>query len=69
MMKKFLTSVIAIDNVHGKLGKWVGPIIEANSQKEAEDWCIKNAPYLFVDREILSVNEKEIISSFNININ
>lgn len=69
MMKKFLTSIIAIDNIHGTLGKLVGRIIEANSQNEEEDWCIKNAPYVFVDGEILSVNEKEIISSFNININ
>ncbi len=69
MMKRFLTSVIAIDNVHGKLGKWVGPIIEAISQKEAEEWCIKNAPYLFIDREILTINEKDVVSPFNININ
>jgi hypothetical protein len=68
-MKKYLTSVIAIDNVHGKLGKWVGPIIEANSFEEAVEWCVKNAPYLFVDREMLSVNEKEIKNSYTININ
>lgn len=56
-MKKFLTSVIAIDNVHGKLGKWVGPIIEADSFEEAEEWCRKNTPYLFVDREVLTTSE------------
>ncbi len=58
-MKKFLTSVIAIDNVYGKLGKWVGPIIEAESIAEAEEWCKKNAPYLFVDREMISIDESE----------
>lgn len=57
MTKKFLTSVIAIDNVHGKLGKWIGPIIEANSFEEAEEWCKINTPYLFVDREVLTTSE------------
>jgi hypothetical protein len=56
-VRKFLTYVIAIDNVHGKLGKWVGPIIEAESFEEAEEWCKKNTPYLFVDREVLTTSE------------
>ena len=54
-MKKFLTSVIAIHNVEGKLGKWPGPIIEANSFEEADEWCKKNTQYLFVEHEILEV--------------
>jgi hypothetical protein len=48
-MKKYLTSVIAIHNVEGKLGKWPGPIIEANSFEEADEWCKKNTQYLFVE--------------------
>lgn len=52
-MKKYLTSVIAIHNVEGKLGKWPGPIIEAESFEAAQDWCIKNTQYLFVEQEIM----------------
>ena len=55
IMKKFLTSVIAIHNVEGKLGKWPGPIIEADSFEEADEWCKKNTQYLFVEQEILEV--------------
>jgi len=51
-MKKFLTSVIAIHNVSGQIGKWPGPIIEANSKDEAEEWCKKNTQYLFVEQEV-----------------
>jgi hypothetical protein len=54
-MKKFLTSVIAIHNVEGKLGKWPGPIIEAESFEKADEWCKKNTQYLFVEQEILEV--------------
>jgi hypothetical protein len=55
-MKKFLTSVVAIHNVTSQLGKWPGPIIEANSFEEADDWCKFNTEYLFVEREIIDVN-------------
>jgi len=68
-MKKFITSVIAIDNVHGKLGKWVGPIIEAENKEEAEKWCKENTPYLFVDREIISVNEPDLKNNIYISKN
>jgi hypothetical protein len=66
-MKKFLTSVIAIDNIHGRLGKWVGPIIEANSFEDAEEWCRNNTPYLFVDREVLVASDLD--SNHNIYLN
>ena len=56
-MKKYLTSVIAIHNVDGRLGKWPGPIIEANSKEEADEWCKKNTQYLFVEQEVLDVKE------------
>jgi hypothetical protein len=52
-MKKYLTSVIAIHNVNGQLGKWPGPIIEANSMEEADEWCKKNTQYLFVEQEVI----------------
>lgn len=68
-MKKFLTSVIAIDNVHGKLGKWVGPIIESENKEAAEKWCQENAPYLFVDREIISINEPDLKNTLFISKN
>lgn len=55
-MKKYLTSVIAIHNVNGQLGKWPGPIIEANSMEEADEWCRKNTQYLFVEQEVLECN-------------
>jgi hypothetical protein len=58
-MKKYLTSVIAIHNLEGKLGKWPGPIIEANSFEEADAWCKKNTQYLFVEQEILQVDQKD----------
>ena len=45
-MKKYLTSVIAIHNINGQLGKWPGPIIEANSLEEADEWCKKNTQYV-----------------------
>ena len=58
-MKKYLTSVITIHNIAGKLGKWPGPIIEANSFEEADTWCKKNTQYLFVEQEILQVDQKD----------
>ena len=58
-MKKYLTSVIAIHNVDGRLGKWPGPIIEANSKEEADDWCKKNTQYLFVEQEVFDVKEDQ----------
>jgi hypothetical protein len=56
-MKKFLTSVIAIHNVEGKLGKWPGPIIEANSIEEASEWCKKNTQYLFIEQELIDIQK------------
>lgn len=64
-MKKYLTSVIAIHNVDGKLGKWPGPIIEANSLEEADEWCKKNTQYLFVDSEIHSISTNDDSVSMN----
>jgi hypothetical protein len=58
-MKKYLTSVIAIHNVEGRLGKWPGPIIEANSFEEADEWCKKNTQYLFVEQEILDAQSSQ----------
>jgi len=51
-MKKYLTFLIAIHNINGQLGKWPGPIIEANSMEEADEWCKKNTQYLFVKQEV-----------------
>jgi hypothetical protein len=62
-MKKFLTSVVAIHNVNGQLGKWPGPIIEANSFEEADEWCKKNTQYLFVEQEVLDIKVAENNSS------
>jgi hypothetical protein len=62
-MKKFLTSVIAIHNVEGQLGKWPGPIIEANSLEEADAWCKQNTQYLFVEQEVLDIKAHENKSS------
>ena len=58
-MKKYLTSVIAIHNVEGKMGKWPGPNIEANSFEEADEWCKKNTQYLFVEQEILDAQSNQ----------
>jgi hypothetical protein len=65
-MKKYLTSVIAIHNVNGQLGKWPGPIIEANSLEEADEWCKKNTQYLFVEQEVI---EGKTITDNNIQLN
>jgi hypothetical protein len=56
-MKKYLTSVLAIHNVHGQIGKWPGPIIEAASFEGADEWCKKNTQYLFVEQEVIEVNK------------
>jgi hypothetical protein len=58
-MKKFLTSVVAIHNINGQLGKWPGPIIEANSFEEADEWCKKNTQYLFVEQEVMDIKANE----------
>ena len=68
-MKKFLTSVIGIHNVTGQIGKWPGPIVEANSMEEANEWCLKNSQYLFVDSEILSVNTLSSDTNSHLNLN
>jgi hypothetical protein len=65
MMKKYLTSVMALHNVNGQLGKWPGPIIEAESIEAAQEWCIKNTQYLFVEQEILTVENNASMSSLN----
>jgi len=64
-MKKFLTSVLAIHNVNGQLGKWPGPVIEAESFEEAQAWCLKSTQYLFVEQEIISVDTNDSTSSLN----
>ena len=64
-MKKYLTSVMALHNVNGQLGKWPGPIIEAESFEAAQEWCLKNTQYLFVEQEILTVENNEGTSSLN----
>jgi len=64
-MKKFLTSVLAIHNVNGQLGKWPGPVIEAESFEEAQEWCLNNTQYLFVEQEIISVDTNDSNSSLN----
>ena len=64
-MKKFLTSVIALHNVNGQLGKWPGPIIEANSLEEAQAWCLNNTQYLFVEQEILTVQNSPENNNLN----
>jgi hypothetical protein len=64
-MKKYLTSVMALHNVNGQLGKWPGPIIEAESLEAAQEWCIKNTQYLFVEQEIFTVENNAGISSLN----
>jgi hypothetical protein len=62
-MKKYLTSVIAIHNVNGQLGKCPGLTIEYNSFKEADEWCKKNTQYLFVEQEVLDIKAHKIDSS------
>jgi formylmethanofuran:tetrahydromethanopterin formyltransferase len=63
VMKKYLTSVIAIHNIEGKLGKWPGPIIEANSKEEADEWCKANTQYLFVEQELIEIQKDKSDSS------
>jgi len=64
-MKKFLTSVVALHNVNGQLGKWPGPIIEAESLEEAKNWCLNNTQYLFVEQKILSVQSSPDNNNLN----
>ena len=64
-MKKFLTSVIALHNVSGQLGKWPGPIIEAETLEEAQTWCLNNTQYLFVEQEILTVQSSPENNNLN----
>jgi hypothetical protein len=37
-MKKYLTSIVALDNKEGKMAKFVGPVIEAESMEAAKAW-------------------------------
>jgi len=55
-MKKFQTIVIGINNTTGQMGKWIGPVIEANSIEEANRWCKENTEYLIVDQEIIDLS-------------
>lgn len=64
-MKKFLTSLVAIHNVNGQLGKWPGPIIEAESLEEAQAWCLNNTQYLFIEQEILTVQNSPENNNLN----
>jgi hypothetical protein len=53
-MKKYLTSIVAMDNKEGKLAKFVGPVIEAESFEAAIAWCQQHAKYLFVEQELIT---------------
>ncbi len=51
--------MISIHNVNGQLGKWPGPIIEANSREDADEWCRKNTQYLFVEQEVIDIKRDQ----------
>jgi hypothetical protein len=53
-MKKYLTSIVALDNKEGKMAKFVGPIIEAESMEAAKAWCEQQVKYLFVEQELIT---------------
>ena len=53
-MKKYLTSIVALDNKKGKMAKFVGPVIEAESMEAAIAWCQQYAKYLFVEQELIT---------------
>jgi hypothetical protein len=53
-MKKYLTSIVALDNKEGKMAKFVGPIIEAESMEAAKVWCEQQVKYLFVEQELIT---------------
>jgi len=64
-MKKFLTALIAMDNKEGKLAKFVGPVIEAESFEAAQTWCNLHARYLIVEQEISIIKTWEQLASAN----
>ena len=53
-MKKYLTSIVALDNKEGKMAKFVGPVIEAESMEDAKAWCEQHVKYLFVEQELIT---------------
>ncbi len=53
-MKKYLTSIVALDHKEGKMAKFVGPIIEAESMEAAKAWCEQHVKYLFVEQELIT---------------
>ena len=53
-MKKYLTSIVALDNKEGKMAKFVGPVIEAESFEAAKAWCEQHVKYLFVEQELIT---------------
>jgi hypothetical protein len=53
-MKKYLTSIVALDNKERKMAKFVGPVIEAESMEAAKAWCEQHVKYLFVEQELIT---------------
>jgi hypothetical protein len=64
-MKKFLTSLLAMDNREGRLAKFAGPVIEAESLEAAQTWCNLHARYLIVEQEISVIKTWEQLASAN----
>lgn len=52
-MKLFTTTIKAIDPSDGELKEWAGPIIEALTWEEAEQYCYENLGYCKIDGEFI----------------
>jgi len=54
-----------MDNKEGKLAKFAGPVIEAESFEAAQTWCNLHARYLIVEQEISIIKTWEQMASAN----
>ena len=54
-----------MDNKEGKMAKFIGPIIEAESYEAAMAWCSRNAAYLFVEQEIMTYESNHTLVCSN----
>lgn len=55
MIKKWITSIRAIDPMDGELKNWVGPIVEGITMKDAWNYCQMNGlGYCTIEGELIA---------------
>jgi hypothetical protein len=66
-MRVFCTEFKGVDITDGKIKRWSGNRIEADTWEEAEEFCRKNYPYLKVTGEFVEEIDFDFKNWINLN--